>query len=45
MLAEKTGKLSEPQRDALKTTRAALQRLARTVENGKVSTPTHLKKQ
>ena len=45
MLAEKTGKLSEPQREALKTTRAALQRLARTVENGKVSTPTHLKKQ
>jgi DNA-binding response OmpR family regulator len=41
MLAEKTGNLSEPQREALKTTRSALQRLARTVEIGKISTPIH----
>lgn len=45
MLAEKTGKLSEPQREALMTTRVALQRLARTVENSTASIPTPLKKQ
>jgi DNA-binding response OmpR family regulator len=45
MLAEKTGKLSESQREALKTTRAALQRAARTMENSTKSTPTPLKKQ
>jgi DNA-binding response OmpR family regulator len=45
MLAEKTGKLSEPQREALKSTRAALQRAARTVENSTASIPNQLKKQ
>ena len=45
MLAEKTGKLSEPQREALKASRAALQRLARTVENSSTSIATHSKKQ
>jgi DNA-binding response OmpR family regulator len=45
MLAEKTGKLSEAQREALKTTRAALQRAARTMENSTKSTPPPLKKQ
>ena len=45
MLAEKTGKLSESQREALMTTRAALQRLARTVENSPASIPNPLKKQ
>ena len=45
MLSEKTGKLSEPQREALKTTRAALQRLARTVDNSTASIPIQLKKQ
>ncbi len=45
MLAERTGKLSEPQREALMTTRTALQRLARTVENSTASIPTPIKKQ
>jgi DNA-binding response OmpR family regulator len=45
MLAEKTEKLSESQREALMTTRAALQRLARTVENSTASIPNPLKKQ
>jgi len=45
MLAEKTGKLSETQREALKSARAALQRAARTVENSTTSAPIHLKKQ
>jgi DNA-binding response OmpR family regulator len=45
MLAEKTGKLSEPQREALKASRAALQSLARTVENSITSVATHSKKQ
>jgi DNA-binding response OmpR family regulator len=45
MLAEKTGKLSESQRDALKTIRAALQHLAGTVENGIASIPRQIKKQ
>ena len=45
MLAEKTGKLSESQREALITTRAALQRLARTVEKSTASIPIPLKKQ
>ena len=45
MLAEKTGKLSESQREALMTTRAALQRLARTVEKSTASIPNPLKKQ
>jgi GAF domain-containing protein len=45
MLSEKTGKLSESQREALKNARLALQRMARTVENGTGSVPTHLKKQ
>jgi DNA-binding response OmpR family regulator len=45
MLAEKTGKLSESQREALKTTRAALQRVARTVESGTASVPTQPKRQ
>jgi GAF domain-containing protein len=44
MLAEKTGKLSESQREALKTTRAALERAARTVEK-LPSIPITLKKQ
>ncbi len=45
MLADKTGKLSESQREALMTTRAALQRLARTVEKSTTSIPIPLKKQ
>jgi DNA-binding response OmpR family regulator len=45
MLAEATGKISESQREALKTTRAALQRLARTVEHGTASIPRQIKKQ
>jgi FixJ family two-component response regulator len=45
MLAEKTDKLSESQRETLKTTRAALERLARTVENGTASIPLQLKRQ
>lgn len=44
MLAEKTGNLSESQREALKTTRAALERAARTVERIP-SIPITLKKQ
>jgi DNA-binding response OmpR family regulator len=44
MLAEKTGNLSESQREALKTTRAALERAARTVEK-LPSIPITLKKQ
>ena len=45
MLTETTGKLSESQRDALMTNRAALQRLARTVEKSTASIPNPLKKQ
>jgi DNA-binding response OmpR family regulator len=45
MLAEKTGELSAPQRDALMTARTALQRLARTVEHGSGSIARHLRKQ
>jgi two-component system NtrC family sensor kinase len=44
LLAEKTGNLSVPQREALKTTRAALERAARTVER-MASVPITLKKQ
>jgi DNA-binding response OmpR family regulator len=44
MLTEKTGNLSESQRKALKTTRAALERAARTVERIP-SIPNTLKKQ
>jgi GAF domain-containing protein len=44
MLAARTGNLSEPQREALKTTRAAVERAARTVEM-LPSIPIRLKKQ
>ena len=45
LLTGKTGKLSEPQRETLKTARAALQRMARAVEKTTPPIPITLKKQ
>mgnify|MGYP003460875924 FL=1 len=44
LLAEKTGRLTDPQRQALQTARAALQRLARATEKTIPPVPTTLKK-
>lgn len=44
VLTEKTGSLSEPQRQALQTARAALQRLARAAERTTPPVPVRLKK-
>ena len=44
LLTEKSGQLSEPQRQALQTSRAALQRLARAAEKTTPSIPIKLKK-
>jgi GAF domain-containing protein len=45
LLTEMTGNLSEHQRDALKTARAALQRMARATEKTTPPVPVTLKKQ
>ncbi|HJS20172.1 MAG TPA: hypothetical protein VJ785_15605, partial [Anaerolineales bacterium] len=45
LLAEKTGSLSDSQRENLKMARTALQRTARTVEKTTSSVPHTLKKQ
>jgi GAF domain-containing protein len=45
LLTEMTGNLSEHQREALKTARAALQRMARAAERTTPPVPTTLKKQ
>lgn len=45
LLTEMTGNLSEPQREALKTARAALQRMARAAERTTPPVPITLKKQ
>jgi hypothetical protein len=44
LLADKLGELTEPQRQALRTARVALQRLARAMEKTTPPVPIRLKK-